>query len=115
MWFWHSRTLKKLASIVLASFRPSTYLREYASGLHSLRPCWTNFLSVLRGSVLLSKVGAVEAHPPVPFAVMGVEGRGKARSSFSITIVMSIATLTVLSGCALFAPREEVRLKQATS
>ena len=31
--------LKKLASFVLASFRPSTYPRGYASGLRSLRPC----------------------------------------------------------------------------
>ncbi len=63
--------LKKSASFVLASFRPSTGTRPphhsaartdvvllirrtvrprgYASGLHSLRPCWTNFLSILRG------------------------------------------------------------------
>jgi len=40
--------LKKSASIVLASFRPSTYPRGYASGLHSLRPCWTAFLSILQ-------------------------------------------------------------------
>ncbi len=39
-----SRLLKKSASVVLASFRPSTY----PSGLHSLRPCWTAFLSSLR-------------------------------------------------------------------
>jgi len=47
--FCFSRMLKKSASGVLASFRPSTYLRGYASGLHSLRPCWANFLSILRG------------------------------------------------------------------
>ena len=40
--------LKKSASVVLASFRSSTYPRGYASGLHSLRPCWTAFLSLLR-------------------------------------------------------------------
>ncbi len=40
--------LKKPASGVLASFRPSTYPRGYASALHSLRPCWTDFLSILR-------------------------------------------------------------------
>jgi len=40
--------LKNAASIVLASFRSSTYPRGYASGLHSLRPCWTAFLSILR-------------------------------------------------------------------
>jgi len=40
--------LKKSAGVVLASFRSSTYPRGYASGLHSLRPCWTAFLSILR-------------------------------------------------------------------
>jgi len=40
--------LKNSASFVLASFSPSTYPSGYASGLHSLRPCWTNFLSILR-------------------------------------------------------------------
>ncbi len=42
-----NRMLKTSASIVLASFRPSTYPRGYASALHSLRPCWTNVLSIL--------------------------------------------------------------------
>ena len=70
MWFWLNRMLKKslfsparprraetrlFPCIVLASFRPSTYPRGYASDLHSLRPCWTNFLSILRGCVLLSQ------------------------------------------------------------
>jgi len=40
--------LKQSASSVLASFRPSTYPRGYASALHSLRPCWTNCLSILQ-------------------------------------------------------------------
>jgi len=40
--------LKQTASVVLASFRPSTYPRGYASALHSLRPCWTACLSILR-------------------------------------------------------------------
>jgi O-antigen ligase len=64
-----SRMLKKSASFVLASFSPSTGTRPphhsaartdlvllirrtvrprgYASALHSLRPCWTAFLSIL--------------------------------------------------------------------
>src|SRR5437879_6777812 len=42
-----NRMRKKSASFVLASFRPSTYPRGYASALHSLRPCWTAFLSSL--------------------------------------------------------------------
>jgi hypothetical protein len=40
--------LKKSTSVVLASFRPSTYPRGYASALHSLRPGWTAFLSILQ-------------------------------------------------------------------
>ena len=43
-----SRMLKKSASGVLASFRPSTYRKGYASALRSLRPCWTAFLSILQ-------------------------------------------------------------------
>jgi hypothetical protein len=39
--------LKKSASFVHASLRPSTYPRGYASALRSLRPCWTAFLSIL--------------------------------------------------------------------
>jgi hypothetical protein len=67
--------LKKAASFVLASFKPSTGTRpphisaartnvvllirrtvrpkEYASGFHLLRPCWTDFLSILQGQFLL--------------------------------------------------------------
>ena len=41
------------ASFVLASFRPSTYPRGYASALHSLRPCWTVILSLLREKGIL--------------------------------------------------------------
>ena len=43
-----SRMLKEAASFVLTSFRPSTYPRRYASALHSLRPCWTSPLNILR-------------------------------------------------------------------
>jgi hypothetical protein len=46
-----SRPLRKSASGILASFRPSTYPRGYASGLHSLRSCWTSFLNSLLGSL----------------------------------------------------------------
>src|SRR5688572_4339735 len=48
-----SRMLKKSTSFVLASFRSSTYPRGYASCLHSLRPRWTAFLSILRIVLLL--------------------------------------------------------------
>jgi hypothetical protein len=76
--------LKKSASIVLASFRPSTETRPphhsaartdlvllirrtvrprgYASGLHSLRPCWTAFLSILRECFpVISHVRSIDA------------------------------------------------------
>jgi hypothetical protein len=49
--------LKKPASVVLASFRSSTYPRGYASGPHSLRPCWTAFLSILLAHILRLDVG----------------------------------------------------------
>jgi len=45
------RMLKKAVSCVLASFRPSTYPRGYASALHSLRPCWPTFLIILQERV----------------------------------------------------------------
>jgi hypothetical protein len=45
--FYATRMLKSSASGVLVSLRSSTYPRGYASGLHSLRPCWTAFLSIL--------------------------------------------------------------------
>ncbi len=58
--------LKKSASGVLASFRPSTYHRGYASALHSLRPCWTNFLSILpdiREPLNVQRATRVSPHP----------------------------------------------------
>ena len=40
--------LKQPASSVLASFRPSTYPKGTLPVLHSLRPCWTACLSILK-------------------------------------------------------------------
>ena len=57
---------------------------------------------------------AVEAHPLVPLGVMDRGRRRRVRRSYVSTIVVSVLALTFLSGCALFAPREEIRLKQAT-
>ncbi|THI89395.1 MAG: hypothetical protein CAF41_005230 [Nitrospira sp. CG24A] len=64
--------LKKAASGVFASFRPSTYPRGYASDLHLLRPSWTAFLSVLRDNSLSSG----ERHPPplTPHALRSTRG-----------------------------------------
>jgi hypothetical protein len=50
-----SRMLKEAASVVLASFRPSTYPRGYSSALHSLWPCWTSPLNILRSNLLPSQ------------------------------------------------------------
>jgi hypothetical protein len=136
MWCWLNRMLKKSASIVLVSFRPSTGTRPphhsaartdvvllirrtvrprgYASGPHSLRPCWTAFVSILQGNVFLSKAGTDEAHPPAPFSVAGGRRKRKASCSFDKATVLSVLALTLLSGCTWFAPREEVLLKRAT-
>lgn len=58
---------------------------------------------------------AVEAHSPVPFFVMDGEGRRRSRNFFVNTVVLSALALTLLAGCALFAPKEEVQLKKATA
>ena len=49
------RMLKKVASVVLASLRGSTYRTKYASPRRSLRPCRTPFLSILRASWHISE------------------------------------------------------------
>jgi hypothetical protein len=43
--------MKTTASCVLTSFRSSTYPRGYASGHHSLRPCWTVVLNSFQGGL----------------------------------------------------------------
>lgn len=64
--------LKKSASFFHASFSPSTYRDGYAVVLHSLRPCWTSFLSTLQaGSPVapvyrLSKSSRVNVVVPQP-------------------------------------------------
>jgi len=45
----------------------------------------------------------------------GGGGRGSVGHSFVKTIAVTVLTLTLLSGCALFEHREEVQLKQATA
>ena len=66
---------------------------------------------------------AVEAHPPVSSAVVDGGRRGKAGSTKVkgkvgevgiLAFCLCIFALATFSGCALFAPREEVLLKQAT-
>ena len=52
--------LKQAASGVLASFRPSTYPRGYASAHHSLRPCWTARLSILQKSPRCARMLTIE-------------------------------------------------------
>ena len=58
--------LKKPASVVLASFRPSTYPRGCASALHSLRPCWTAFLSTLQDLYLMVDGKGTLSMPDIP-------------------------------------------------
>jgi hypothetical protein len=45
--------LKKSASVVLATLRASTYGTKYDSPLRSLRPCWTDILSILQRHLLV--------------------------------------------------------------
>src|SRR6185295_8946862 len=95
-----SRALKKSASSVLASSKSSTGTRPphhsaartdvvllirrtvrprgYASGLHSLRPCWTAFLSILR-----------ECSPVVPH-VLTVEALAHQNSFFHSQLTRSL-------------------------
>ena len=87
MWFWRSRGTGGQASLLAQ--------RAVADS-----PRWTR---------------AVEAYPPVPLGVMDGGRRRRVWSSFVSTIVVSVMVLSFLSGCALFAPREEVQLKQATA
>jgi hypothetical protein len=44
--------LKKASGCVLTSLRGSTYMRQYASPLRSLRPCQKTFLNILKISGL---------------------------------------------------------------
>ena len=102
MWFWRSRGTGGQASLlaqraVADSPRLGTSASWRAEG-------WAG--AILR---------AVEAHPPVPLGVMDGGRRRRVRSSFVSPIVVSVLAITFLSGCALFAPREEVQLKQATA
>ena len=84
--------------------------------------CWLNKGTSGRASVLAQRAvadsprwtRAVEAYPPVPLDVMD-GGRRRVRRSFVSTIGLCVLVfIFLLSGCALFVPREEARLKQAT-
>src|SRR4029077_464895 len=81
MWFWRRKGIGGRASVL-------------AQRAASEGPRWTR---------------AVEAHPPVPFVVIGGGKREKARSSFFITILLSVMTLNLLSACPLFVPRGDTR------
>jgi hypothetical protein len=145
MWFWRSRMLKTgrggwndpRARATRGLRRPSFDVRSWDRLTHPLvvsdrllRSCPRNgaswragvgwvrslsFLSILQDSAILSKASAVEACPPVPFTVIGSGRRGSVERLFVCTVVVSVLALILLSGCALFAPPEEVRLKQATA
>lgn len=109
MWFWHRK----------GTGRPSSVLEQRAAseGPHSgTSASWRAegwAAEILR---------AVEAYPAVPFAVVGGgrEGRAwsikvKAGEVGILAFCLCICALATLSGCALFAPPEEVLLKQATA
>jgi general secretion pathway protein J len=90
-----SKMLKKSASGVLASFRPSTYPRGYASALHSLGPCWTNFLSILQGRLLL-----LRTCKPFDFRRTGIvfPQPGSTQSGFTLVeVLVAIALLATIA------------------
>jgi hypothetical protein len=93
MLFWHSRMLKKPLFSPAQPWRAETRLFPCIV-LAAFRPS-TYALSILRDRVFLSRTRTV--------------------TSVSASIVVAVLTLTFLSGCALFAPREEGGLKQATA
>ena len=137
MWYWRSRMLKTgwgnwdnpRARATRGLRRPSLDARSWDYPSHpfksdsSLRPCWTNFLSILQSRIVLSETCGVEAHPSVASPVVDEGRRGKARSkklkgkSEGVSLLafsFFALALVTLSGCTLFTPREEVQLKQAT-
>ncbi len=123
MWFWRNRMLKKSPSVVLASFRPSTYPRGYASGPSLAAALLDELFEHPAGLYRLVQDAALEPHPPISSAVMVGGRRGKAwslkakekceRVSLLAFSVFALALIT-LPACTLFTPREEVQLKQAT-
>jgi hypothetical protein len=62
--------VKKSASFVLASLKPSTYAKLCASGFRSLRPRWTAFLTILRDS-WLAKLSSASALHDIRFTLNG--------------------------------------------
>jgi hypothetical protein len=61
-----SRMLKTPISVVLASLRGSTYGTKYDSPLRSLRPRYTDVLTILRNAVVQSRIDGASillAHP----------------------------------------------------
>lgn len=102
MWFWHRKGTGERASVLA---------QRAVSGAPRSGPSASWRAEGWEGEMLR----AVEAHPPVPFAISGGRKRENARRSYvSASIVVAVLTLALLSGCALFAPREEGELKQAT-
>ena len=84
---------------VLASFRPSTYPRGYASALHSLRPCWTNFLSNLRGRILLLQTcGSFDFRQ----ASIVFPQRASTQSRFTLVEVLVAIALLATIGAMVF-------------
>lgn len=92
MWFWHSRMLNKLLFSPAQPGRAETRLFPCIV-VASFRPS-TYPWSILRNRVFLSRARTV--------------------ASAGASVVVAVLALSFLSGCALFAPREDVQLKQAT-
>jgi protein-L-isoaspartate(D-aspartate) O-methyltransferase len=92
--------LKKSASGVLASFRPSTYPRGYVSGPYSLRPCCTNFLSILRDRALLPQTyGPLECLRAGSAFLQPVRLKDLVLHCVGLSIFTSTLLLFSVSGC----------------
>ena len=116
MWFWCRKGRGRRASAVLTQ-RGCPHLSSPGESRHT--DCFGEGLcsgASWRTEGWGGEIGrATEAHPAVPFAVSIGGKKGNTRSvSIGFSLVVWVMGLVFLSGCALFAPREEVRLKQAT-
>ena len=86
------RLLIKATSGVLAVLRGALYGREYASPLHSLRPCCTAFLNSLRDILVPSVVGIRSVFSELLtsllthcYSAFGSEQQGRSRTAWLST------------------------------
>jgi outer membrane lipoprotein-sorting protein len=98
--------------------RPTRSAVCTSSALRSLRPCWTNFLSILRDRVLLSRTGGLldfQRAGIVSLPPLGSTNRqGAERGSRWVLFLFCSVLVLGFSGCTSVTPPKEVQLRQAT-